>query len=60
MPPVSTARKLSILGRIARDHAGRNRTVNALWQAGMAEYFLSDAANPDEQMQPLFEYFHLE
>ena len=34
--------------------------VNARWQAGMAEYFLSDAANPDEQMQPLFEYFHLE
>ena len=35
--------------------------VNALWQAGMAEYFLSDdAANPDEQMQTLSEYFHLE
>ena len=35
--------------------------VNALWQAGMAEYFLSDdKTNPDEQMRPLAEYFHLE
>lgn len=35
--------------------------VNARWQAGMAEYFLSgDEANPDEQMRPLTEYFHLD
>jgi L-rhamnose mutarotase len=35
--------------------------VNARWQAGMAQYFLSDdQANPDEQMRPLSEYFHLE
>ncbi|MGV0743745.1 L-rhamnose mutarotase [Mycolicibacterium sp. XJ870] len=33
--------------------------VNARWQAGMAEYFV-DGANPDEQMRPLFEYFHLD
>jgi L-rhamnose mutarotase len=33
--------------------------VNARWQATMAEFFVSDGANPDEQMQPLFEYFHL-
>jgi len=34
--------------------------VNARWQAGMAEYFVSEAANPDGQMQTLLEYFHLE
>ena len=34
--------------------------VNTLWQAGMAEYFLSNDTNPDEQMQTLSEYFHLE
>jgi L-rhamnose mutarotase len=38
--------------------------VNAKWQAGMAQYFVggseTDAgADPDEQMKPLTEYFHL-
>jgi L-rhamnose mutarotase len=38
--------------------------VNAKWQAGMAEYFVSGSetdkgAAPDEQMRPLSEYFHL-
>lgn len=33
--------------------------VNDRWQAGMAQYF-SEPANPDEQMQPLTEYFHLD
>lgn len=34
--------------------------VNARWQASMAEFFVSDdEAHPDEQMKPLFEYFHL-
>lgn len=35
--------------------------VNARWQAAMAEFFVSKhGENPDEQMQPLFEYFHLD
>lgn len=35
--------------------------VNARWQAGMAQFFRDpDGANPDEQMQPLTEYFHLD
>lgn len=35
--------------------------VNARWQAGMAQYFLSpDGDHPDEAMQPLAEYFHLD
>jgi len=34
MTTVSTARKLSILGRIVMQQAGRSRTGNALWQAG--------------------------
>jgi len=33
MTNLSTARKLSILGRIVLDHAGRNRTAGALIQA---------------------------
>ena len=33
--------------------------VNARWQAEMAEYFVS-GDKPDEQMRPLFEYFHLD
>ncbi len=34
--------------------------VNARWQAGMAEYFISsDGAHPDTQMRTLSEYFHL-
>ena len=36
MTSVSTARKLSILGRIVMQQAGRSRTGNALWQAGRA------------------------
>ena len=36
MTTVSTARKLSILGRIVMQQAGRSRTGNALWQAGRA------------------------
>jgi hypothetical protein len=34
MTTVSTVRKLSILGRIVMQQAGRTRTVNALLQAG--------------------------
>jgi len=34
MRSVSTVRKLSILGRIAMQHAGRSRMGNALLQAG--------------------------
>jgi hypothetical protein len=34
MANVSTARKLSILGRIALQHAGQTRTFGALMQAG--------------------------
>jgi hypothetical protein len=34
MTTVSTARKLSILGRIVIEQAGRSRTANALLQAG--------------------------
>ena len=39
--------------------------VNEKWQAGMAQYFLPPAGSdngthPDEAMQPLTEYFHLE
>jgi hypothetical protein len=34
MVNVSTARKLSILGRVVLDRTGRNRTVGALLQAG--------------------------
>lgn len=35
--------------------------VNARWQAGMAEYFQNPGgASPDESMQPLAEYFHLD
>ncbi len=34
--------------------------INAKWQAGMAQYFVGgDGADPDEQMTPLSEYFHL-
>ena len=36
MTTVSTARKLSVLGRIVMQQAGRSRTGNALWQAGRA------------------------
>ena len=36
-------------------------TVNARWQAGMAQYFADpDGARPDEAMRPLTEYFHLD
>ena len=34
MTNLSTARKLSILGRIVLNHAGRSRTGNAILQAG--------------------------
>src|SRR5215813_2998859 len=34
MTTLSTARKLSILGRIVLNHAGRSKTGNALLQAG--------------------------
>ncbi len=34
MTTVSTARKLSVLGRIVMQQAGQSRTANALWQAG--------------------------
>ena len=35
--------------------------VNERWQASMAEYFqAADGAHPDESMQRLTEYFHLE
>jgi L-rhamnose mutarotase len=35
--------------------------VNDRWQAGMAEYFRAPkGANPDQAMQPLAEYFHLD
>jgi hypothetical protein len=34
MANVSTARKLTILGRVVMQQAGRNRTANALMQAG--------------------------
>ncbi|MBB4854178.1 L-rhamnose mutarotase [Mycobacteroides chelonae] len=34
--------------------------VNATWQAGMAQYFVGgDRNDPDQQMTPLSEYFHL-
>ena len=34
--------------------------INAKWQAGMAQYFVGGSdADPDEQMTPLTEYFHL-
>ncbi|CAN5548679.1 L-rhamnose mutarotase [soil metagenome] len=34
--------------------------INARWQAGMAQYFVGGSdADPDEQMTPLTEYFHL-
>jgi L-rhamnose mutarotase len=34
--------------------------INAKWQAGMAQYFVGGSdANPDDQMTPLTEYFHL-
>jgi L-rhamnose mutarotase len=38
--------------------------INAKWQAGMAQYFVSGGSAttglaPDEQMTPLSEYFHL-
>jgi L-rhamnose mutarotase len=37
--------------------------INAKWQAGMAQYFVSGGSTtglaPDEQMTPLSEYFHL-
>jgi L-rhamnose mutarotase len=34
--------------------------INAKWQAGMAQYFVGGSdAQPDEQMTPLTEYFHL-
>jgi L-rhamnose mutarotase len=34
--------------------------VNARWQRDMAPFFdVSDAARPDERMQPLPEVFHL-
>jgi hypothetical protein len=36
MTTVSTARKLSTLGRIVMQQAGSSRTGNALWQAGRA------------------------
>jgi len=39
MTTVSTARKLSILGRIVMQQAGRSRTAGALWQAGRATAF---------------------
>jgi L-rhamnose mutarotase len=35
--------------------------VNARWQAGMAEFFENPAGvQPDQAMQPLTEYFHLD
>lgn len=35
--------------------------VNDRWQAGMAQYFQDPAgATPDQAMQPLVEYFHLD
>ncbi|MDY6997356.1 MAG: L-rhamnose mutarotase [Actinomycetota bacterium] len=34
--------------------------VNAKWQAGMAEFFQHPDAHPDDAMQPLTEYFHLD
>ena len=35
--------------------------VNDRWQAGMAQYFHNpEGANPDQAMQPLTEYFHLD
>ncbi|MCV7226285.1 L-rhamnose mutarotase [Mycolicibacterium komossense] len=34
--------------------------INAKWQAGMAQYFVGGSqADPDEQITPLAEYFHL-
>ncbi len=34
--------------------------VNARWQAGMAQYFITPAGTgPDQHMRPLTEYFHL-
>ena len=36
MPSVSTARKLSILARVAAQHAGRTRTLGAVVKAGRA------------------------
>ena len=37
------------------------RHVNDRWQAGMAQYFQSpEGANPDQAMQQLAEYFHLD
>ncbi|MET0702621.1 MAG: L-rhamnose mutarotase [Mycobacterium sp.] len=34
--------------------------INTKWQAGMAQYFVDgDRADPDAQMTPLTEYFHL-
>ena len=35
--------------------------VNDRWQAGMAQYFQNpEGANPDQAMQQLAEYFHLD
>jgi len=35
--------------------------VNGRWQAGMAQYFQNpEGANPDQAMQQLAEYFHLD
>ena len=35
--------------------------VNDRWQAGMAQYFANaEGATPDQAMQPLAEYFHLD
>ena len=35
--------------------------VNDRWQAGMAQYFQNpDRTNPDQAMQQLSEYFHLD
>jgi hypothetical protein len=36
MSTVSTARKLTTLGRIMMQHAGQSRTGNALWQGARA------------------------
>lgn len=34
--------------------------VNEKWQAGMAEYFQApEGTHPDDDIRPLFEYFHL-
>lgn len=34
--------------------------VNARWQAEMAQYFEMSDLNPDQQMKPLEEVFHLD